>query len=316
MKFIKMVIYWIGFVLLWLIAAGVAISFFVEDDQVISAAITVIVAIAIHLFWRNILGVKKKPQKAVADDEKAAPEEPVSATAATPPSISDTGVFKLGEKDTNKEGAKVFLFYLQALHEEEFSDDADGRFACACHHVEEFVQAIEARAVEGSHFVIVSSLLDEEIEAHDPVDYYTKPSDKQLKYLNPNLYLSNETPQTIIPVSKIEQLREYTDQEKDSDDIKELFHNEAWFIVTVTESHVHQWDYNFLKASSMYGGCFTACGPHPKHEFARQIYDNGEYDTGIQVATDDLVDSYTQASDEQLKFLNPNLYLSGDALHN
>jgi len=282
MKFIKMVIYWIGLVLLWLIAAGVAISFFVEDDQVISAAITVIVAIAIHLFWRKILGVKKKPQKTVADDEKAAPEEPVSATAATPPSISDTGVFKLGEKDTNKEGVKVFLFYLQALHEEEFSDDADGRFACACHHVEEFVQAIETRAVEGSHFVIVST----------------------------------ETPQTIIPVSKIEQLREYTDREKDSDDIKDNFHEEVWFIVTVTESHVDQWDYNFLKASAMYGGCFTACGPHPKHEFARQIYDNGEYDTGIQVATDDLVDSYTQASDEQLKFLNPNLYLSGDALHN
>ena len=94
MKFIKMAIYWIGLVLLWLIAAGVAIYFFVEDDQVISAAITVVVAIAIHLFWRKILGVKKKPQKAVAGDERAASDEPVSATAATPPSISDTGVFE------------------------------------------------------------------------------------------------------------------------------------------------------------------------------------------------------------------------------
>ena len=306
MKVIKKVIYWIGLVLLWVIAAVVAINFAVEKDQAISAAITVVVAIVIHLLWRKMLGVKKKSKKTVAGDKKVAPEEPVSATAATPPSSSDTGVVESsevveeekeidekpdeedhdrirgGEKDTNKEGVKVFLFYLQGLHEEEFSDDADGRFACACHHVEEFVQAIETRAIEGSHFVIVST----------------------------------ETPQTIIPVSKIEQLREYTDREKDSDDIKFNFDNEVWFIVTVTESHVDQWDYNFLKASTMYGGCFTACGPHPKHKFARQIYDNGEYDTGIQVATNDLVNSYTQASDEQLKFLNPNLYLSADALHN
>ena len=306
MKFIKMVIYWIGLLLLWLLAAGFVIDFAWEGDQVISAVITVIVAFVIHMFWRKILGVKKTPQKAVAGDEKAAPEESVSATAATPPSISDTGVvdsaevaeeereideepdqedhdgIRGGEKDTNKEGVKVFLFYLRAFNEEKFSDDADGRFACACHHVEEFVQAIETRAVEGSHFVIVSTY----------------------------------TPQAIIPVSEIDQLREYTDREKDSDDIKFNFENEVWFIVTVTESSIDQWDYNFLKASAMYGGCFTACGPHPKHEFARQIYDNGEYDTGIQVATDDLVDSYTQASDEQLKFLNSNLYLSGDALHN
>ena len=179
------------------IVAGFVIDFVYvgEGDQFIGAVITVIVAFVIHLFWQKILGVKKKPQKAVAGDEKAAPEEPVSATAATPPSISDTGVFKLGEKDTNKEEVNVFLFYLQALHEEEFSDDADGRFACACHHVEEFVQAIETRAVEGSHFVIVST----------------------------------ETPQAIIPVSKIEQLREYTDREKDSDDIKFNFDNERGF---------------------------------------------------------------------------------------
>ena len=64
--------------LLWVIAAVVAIDFAVEKDQAISAAITVVVAIVIHLLWRKMLGVKKKSKKTVADDKKVAPEEPVS----------------------------------------------------------------------------------------------------------------------------------------------------------------------------------------------------------------------------------------------
>jgi len=67
MKFIKKVIYWIGLVLLWVIAAGVATNFAVEKDQFISAAITVIVAIVIHLLWRKMLRIKKATRKKAAE---------------------------------------------------------------------------------------------------------------------------------------------------------------------------------------------------------------------------------------------------------
>ena len=61
----------------------------------------------------------------------------------------------------------------------------------------------------------------------------------------------------------------------------------------ITESGNDHWDYNFLKASELFEGVFVAFGPHPDHSFARQIYDNGEYDTGIQADSDDPI--YTDA---------------------
>jgi|TARA_Y100000310_G_scaffold304966_1_gene344649 hypothetical protein len=178
------------------------------------------------------------------------------------------------------ETKKVFLFTLQTFHieQDDYSDDADGRFAYARDVLERFIQALETRAIEGNHFVVVNPLDDE----------------------------GNRLPQEVVPASQLEQLRKYTDEAESIEDIGDTISGEVWSIATVTEDHVDQWDSNFLKASAMYGGFFRAIGPHPNHEFAQQGYENGEYDTGIEVDPED--EDYTQFSEEQRKLLNPDLY--------
>ena len=52
------------------------------------------------------------------------------------------------------------------------------------------------------------------------------------------------------------------------------------------------WDYDFLKLSGHTSGTIVIFGHHPKYKsIARQIYDNGDFDTGIEVA-DGEEDSY------------------------
>lgn len=184
---------------------------------------------------------------------------------------------------------KVFLFILQTSHieQDDYSDDADGRFAYVRDVFERFVQAIETRATEGSHFVVMH-----------PVDSE-----------------GNELPQKIFPATQFEQLREYTDEAESIDVIIQNLCEGFWAIATVTEDHVDQWDYNFLKASEMYGGYFLAIGPHPNHECAQQGYENGEYDTGIQVDPEHESNSEPGIYDfaptshfELQKLLDPELY--------
>jgi hypothetical protein len=57
--------------------------------------------------------------------------------------------------------------------------------------------------------------------------------------------------------------------------------SEAFRVAFFTNGREH-WDYDFIKLSSHYGGAFAIFGNDNEHsDLIRQIYDNGDLDTGI-----------------------------------
>ena len=73
----------------------------------------------------------------------------------------------------------------------------------------------------------------------------------------------------------------------------EIFNEDSLAVcVAFMTKGIDHWDYNFLKLSGHTSGTITILGKHPRYEqVARQIFDSGDYDTGIEVA-DGEEDSY------------------------
>jgi len=129
----------------------------------------------------------------------------------------------------------------------------------------ELIEAIETRACSGKYYIII-----EGTEGHEDI---------------------------IIPHSELLNSRERIPPVT----LEYILTEGRLHVAVLTDDDIDQWDYNFLKASEYFAGTFTVYGPHPEHRLARQIYDDGEYDTGIEVDPDD--PEYTEESERNYKFI-------------
>ena len=92
------------------------------------------------------------------------------------------------------------------------------------------------------------------------------------------------------------------------DVVKQIL-NDRIAIACLTDQTNH-WDYNFLKASSMFEGYFQALGPEDGGgEIIYQSYEDGEYDTGFIEADDDCKGGYIM---NKMSGFQPFLFIFSD----